>query len=290
MDPQELRLQKLESIVPVIQQRINAYDDASSRIESVYEESKKLVAGVKFMLSSSQEDTKQGLELIYKSLFDKIEAGDQGLSNRVASAVSNDEEHSVRINQYGVLITETQQHFDRICDVVKSLSQKLDLYATKQSVDHIKSELSVFNSRQEVDRLDAQQKYTSNVHAIEMIKIYLQDVKSLLQIHENGISDLSNKRYVNPEDLEVIRQEFEIKLANALGGITEGLRREFVVPPQKPFPLAQIQADIAAAIEPISMDSRNASLRSENAEKKIALMEKRIEQQALLIQKLQLAK
>jgi hypothetical protein len=128
------------------------------------------------------------------------------------------------------------------------------------------------------------------------VKIKVQDLKSFLDaiskqshLHENMMKEINKSFAQVPEILSYFKSENSRFIQSAKEEISSQVETRIASIPKPVIPsLDEAKTHMQAQLEPVVLDAKNAHLRSSNNESKITILEKKVEQLQLLVNKFQL--
>lgn len=295
MTPEEInnfdtRLQTLEiRIVPMVESlrnRINAYDKLIAECEELSRTFSNLYSShdnLKNIVSIISSD----LKLVKPQIVNIHEQSD--IRYDLHKQVISDLESKLGELKESVDFVSDQSDL-KYDDLRKDLSDKINLKSDKSLVDGVYSDLKMFLCDLEHRLVVHQQNFNSFKEKVsnelsavldasvsmsgykkdqESFRVDMDDLKSQISVIRNSrTTDLEAHKAKVSQDIQALKDSF-----SSLPDPTESLRTEFT-----------------KKLEGVSLDAKNAALRTQNSDQKIVLVEKKIENINLLLKKYELDK
>lgn len=203
--------------------------------------------------------------------FKSLKASQENLQNAI-----NSNGHSLQI-----LNENIKQLFVNVGGSIK----KSDLDSLKKKFleirnDYIAKTKDFVNLSQKVH--DAHVENKAKFSNLENFKSLIDNQSKLIAKNTESIEWLSNQR---KQDIEALYKKVDV----FIGLLDPKINEAIAAIPKPTIPsIDDAKASILKSVEPMQFDAKNANLRSANNETKILLMEKKIEQLQLLVNKLKL--
>jgi hypothetical protein len=125
---------------------------------------------------------------------------------------------------------------------------------------------------------------------IEYFSAYKEELKHSINLVQMNLDSYAGVQRVHLVDHDLHKIEIDRKLNEMQDSLKNHVSDAIGALPKpiEPLSLEDAQKSMQGKLEPVSLDARNANLRSANNETKITILEKKIEQLSLLVNKLQL--
>lgn len=286
--PYDTRLHNLETIWPVIVKKLQDYDKVMRNCESVKSE----LEALKASLSQNENSLTNHSDLISK-LTNKSEIKFKEISNKIS-------EIAPRLDQHGKNHLEIKSHIqavdvsltNMIVNSHKDISDSLSKYATVNQVDDLKKYVET--------QIATIYKSTS-VTATNVLEI-IKKVNAISDKNLEHASDIYSHNSKTQEMNQKISSLYQLydnfKAANsdkisssAAAKMIESKMTEFKnLLDSLPNPAVSIKDELLGKLNIVALDGNNSLLKSSNNAQKIAIMEKKIENLYLLVNKLELNK
>lgn len=248
-------LKKEKSIQSVIDGLVNDYNDNMKRFSNQHRVASDFIAEIQVVTSASQGKIDQ-LQAHIKKEADSHLASKVALENRLDSLKSHFAGLSAVNELKEVIAVMTVQH-----NAMKAEMSELRKEGDKNASKHAGILLDIEQLKKQSFDL---------AKSLEDLKIKFESEK------------LQTKKMLKDLAIEITglieqqKKEFEAKLA--------------ALPKPQNIDVEALKLDIMQRIEPSSFEAKNANLRSSNNESKIVLLEKKVEQLFLLLNKYELSK
>lgn len=192
-------------------------------------------------------------------------------------------------------IVQIKTQFDGLAGVVSifssqitALNDKTSAFASSTHVSDLKNDIRALleevkarHQNHEEKFINLNSKIESRTAFAESIHQDLSDLRSLMMKNDSSIKNVYSDVALGKEYLETSLSSLQEKVLNYINDTVSSI----------PQPIIPSLEDAKKAFEdkliPVSLDAKNANIRSSNNENKLLILEKRIEQLQLLINKLQ---
>lgn len=281
-----LRLSDLENKIQSFFARIIRYDSSIESIKPLGEK----IQQVEGQLSQSEAKIRSDSADAMKYLHDKINVSSGVFAEQINNLKQSGKDLWASQGIFYDFITfakaESAQIFAKLAELEK-ISQK---FASSDSVKLIEIAIEGLDPKIALVAKGASEGFGVLSKSIEELKKIVPQLQNTVDVHTQGISSRSDEINALKLSQAQIFQQLSDKFTNGMVAASKEIRDKIAaIPPLELPSLDSVKAQLEKSMETTSLDARNANLRSQNLESKINLLEKRLEQLTLLIQKLQLA-
>lgn len=195
-------------------------------------------------------------------------------------------------NQFQLFEKQFGQFNGQISDVYAQISGILEKnkgFATKNEVDAMNIRLSGFNSDVRSALQSQAEKNIEHSNRINSLNSFTSSLDKELSDHKNFTTKIGQS-LDNLISIHTVHQlAVESKIKTLGNEFTAYVDKQIAAIPKPVIPsMDEAKEHVNIKVEPALLDARNANIRSTNNEQKIFIMEKKIEQLQLLLNKLQI--
>lgn len=232
---------------------------------------------------------------LYQMLSNRVE----DISDKISASLPNCHAEIIRIKDSANSSSSQQE---QIKSNVSSLTN--DSYNLNQKIQSVEKKIVEFSKTEDLSSLNVEVKKMKSEFAdkltevnslIDSIKSKSNEFRSSFDSLKNDVSSISSQVLEYKKEIPKIFSSVEdqrINLQNlfkSISGVSSEIDEKIASIPVPFIPSLEEALDkMRKLLEPVSLDAKNANLRSVNNEAKISLLEKKHEQLLLLAQKLQL--
>lgn len=261
---------KYDEVSEIVSSNSNSFLELSQSLNNLYSKNDSQMS----MLTSLKSKLEGGVTEIF-SLLEKAKESVNSLSSQ---------HNDVKNNIFSI---NTDVH-----------SVKDDLYkcVSKQENFSLKNETEKLSKDLQILKQDVCEKIDSHKNIQNTLQDQIFNIKSFLDVLKNDVSECLNSYTQTLDSLKTLSQSVEShksSIASLITNMGDALRNEMdekisCIPIPEIPNIDDAKNELMKKIEPAVLDARNANLRSSNNEGKITLLEKKLEQAQLILQKLQL--
>lgn len=281
--------EQVKFMVGRFQEHVNLIDEQKKLISDSANQSKEHCEKLESKLESYIEDLDQSQKSYQQEVSNEISKLNlaNGVSYAKVSSKINDliDGHSFiadEINECKSCISKINEiepkFFSEMNKVAKVDDVKrlyIDVVNLKDSIPQLEENIKTISKTLCDLDLDLNHKISTFPTQIKDLSVHVDDLQSAI----NVVSiDLSNFRLESKTNLNNLYEKLNLSILDSISKIPT---------PEIPS-LEEAKKSMQTMVEPIGLDAKNAYLRSSNNEIKINLLEKKIEQLQILINKLQI--
>lgn len=172
---------------------------------------------------------------------------------------------------------------------LSQLSQSLEKLPKFSDLESIKTGVLQLNKLVEQNQKICQDTYLKLSNEIAEFKTVMADCQQNLQLLKSSAERKDGEISKLRSDLETIFKQLNDKINSVDAGIVISINNAVNAIPKPVIPrIEDAQKAFSAQLEPVVLDAKNASLRAVNNETKISILERKIDQLQLLLNKLQM--
>jgi len=281
---EEKMKEQVDFMVMRFQETMKKFDDFTLKMTDVLNFMKDIVLKVETLeknvqnlsLSSSQNE-KVCVDSV-TGLFSDFVSHDQSLKR------NNIQINDIQSKSY-VLHNEIME----IKGQISQFSEKYNDFAGKDEINHVKNILKTILDCVNPQFQNLKVKNTDFSNSIDSLKSFTGSLATELLDHKKFTSKIEQS-LDNLKNVHTVHQfEVESKIKTLGSEIFSYVDQKILSIPKPIIPsLDETKEHVNIKVEPALLDARNANIRSTNNEQKIFIMEKKIEQLQLLLNKMQI--
>lgn len=180
-----------------------------------------------------------------------------------------------------------QANFER--EKLSQLSLSVEKLPRFSDLDSMKNSIQELNTLVEQNQKICQDMFLKLSNEITGFKTATASLEQNLQLLRASVDRKEADSIKHKSDVEVSLKQFDDKITLFANSVTSNINDAINAIPKPVIPrLEDAQKAFNAQLEPVVLDAKNASLRAVNNETKISILERKIDQLQLLLNKLQM--
>lgn len=221
---------------------------------------------------------------------------EQFMSDMVDKLQKDISDHTTLINYTKNLFEEEKKEIAQFWDVINVKREKIstlfnnqEKFAKLSDVDVTKDSIEELRKLVEENQKICQDTFLKFTKEQTETKETLQLLKNSLELFRIAIGEKNSEIGSVKNDLQSLEKSFADKIVNLSTNCKSMVSEAVNAIPKPEIPrLEDAQKAFSNQLEPVMLDAKNAALRAVNNETKISILERKIDQLQLMINKLQL--